>query len=124
MLAADLLALTQTTLLTGELARAEPKTLRYRLLHVAARLTRGGRRLRLRLDHAWRWTTDLAAAFTRLHTLPQPAHGPRPRSHDRGPENPAPAGRETTRGPNPVTPQTKPTNRCLALLSPHANDRG
>ena len=73
MLAADLLAFTQTVLLTGELARAEPKTLRYRLLHVAARLTRGGRRLRLRLDHAWRWTTDLAKAFTRLHALPQPA---------------------------------------------------
>jgi hypothetical protein len=31
-------------------ARAEPKTLRYRPLHVATRLTRGGRRLRLRLD--------------------------------------------------------------------------
>ena len=42
---ADLLAWTQTTLLEGELAVAEPATLRYRLLHVAARITRGQRRL-------------------------------------------------------------------------------
>src|SRR3954463_12927583 len=35
----DLLAWTQTLLLDGELALAEPKKLRYRLLHVAARPT-------------------------------------------------------------------------------------
>jgi hypothetical protein len=40
--AADLIAWTQTTLLSGDLAKYEPKTLRYRLLHVAARITRGG----------------------------------------------------------------------------------
>ena len=34
------------------LARAEPKKLRYRLLHVAARLVRGGCRLRLKIEHA------------------------------------------------------------------------
>jgi hypothetical protein len=43
----DLLAWTQTLLLDGDLARAEPKRLRYRLLHVAARLTRTARRTRL-----------------------------------------------------------------------------
>ena len=47
--AIDLLAWTQTLLLDGELATAEPKKLRYRLLHAAARLTRGGRQLRLRI---------------------------------------------------------------------------
>ncbi len=52
------------------LAEAEPKTLRYRLLHTAARLTAGGRRLRLRLDRGWPWATHLAQAFTRLHTIP------------------------------------------------------
>ena len=41
MLAVDLTAWTQHLLLHGDLAMAEPKTLRYRLLHVAARLTRG-----------------------------------------------------------------------------------
>lgn len=39
----DLLAWTRTMLLDGELAAAEPKKLRYRLLHVPARITRIGR---------------------------------------------------------------------------------
>jgi hypothetical protein len=39
--AQDLLAWTQALLLDGELAVAEPKRLRYRLLHVAARIVRG-----------------------------------------------------------------------------------
>jgi hypothetical protein len=70
--AADLLAWTQTTLLDGDLAAAEPATLRYRLLHVAARITRGQRRLFVRIDNAWPWRRELAAAFARLHALPQP----------------------------------------------------
>ena len=51
LVAADLLALAQSMLLTNqpELHRAEPKTLRYRLLHTAARITRGQRRVFLRL---------------------------------------------------------------------------
>jgi hypothetical protein len=75
MLAVDLLSWTQTILLHDQpaLARAEPKTLRYRLLHVAARLVRGGRRLRLRLDQRWPWATQLAVAFARCTALPQPA---------------------------------------------------
>jgi hypothetical protein len=40
----DLLAWTRTLLLDGELAKAEPKKLRYRLLHTAARITHSGRR--------------------------------------------------------------------------------
>jgi hypothetical protein len=74
MIAIDLLALAQTLLLHDtELGRVEPKTLRYRLLHTAARLTRGGRQLRLRLDQHWPWATHLAAAFARLRALPVPA---------------------------------------------------
>ena len=73
MIAVDLLAYAQTLLLhdTG-LARAEPKSLRYRLLHVAARLTRGGRRLRLRIDRHWPWASQLADALARLTALPAP----------------------------------------------------
>ena len=70
--AADLLAWAQTTLLDGTLAKAEPKTLRYRLLHVAARLTRGQRRTYLRIDAHWPWRHALATAFSRLQALPLP----------------------------------------------------
>ena len=72
MLAVDLLAWTQALLLDDALAKAEPKTLRYRLLHVAARLTRGQRRLWLRLQRSWPWARELAAAFARLRALPVP----------------------------------------------------
>jgi Transposase DDE domain group 1 len=64
--AADLIAWTQTTLLTGDLAKVEPKTLRYRLLHVAARLVHGQRRTKIRIDTGWPWATQLAQAFHRL----------------------------------------------------------
>lgn len=57
----------------SELAAAEPKKLRYRLLHVAARITRGQRRTYLRLQASWPWARDLAAAFARLARLPAPA---------------------------------------------------
>jgi hypothetical protein len=72
MLAVDLIAWTQHLLLHGHLAKAEPKTLRYRLLHVAARLTRGQRRCWLRIQRTWPWALDLAAAFARLAALPVP----------------------------------------------------
>lgn len=70
---ADLLAWTQTLLLEGELAAAEPKKLRYRLLHTAARITGGGRRLCLRISATWPWRNELTSAFTRLADLPRPA---------------------------------------------------
>ena len=60
-------------LLDGELATAEPKRLRYRLLHVAARITRSARRTRLRIAAGWPWAAALVAAFTRLAALPRPA---------------------------------------------------
>jgi hypothetical protein len=71
--AIDLLAWTQTLLLDGELATVEPKKLRYRLLHATARITRGGRRLHLRIAATWPWRHDLTRAFTRLAALPRPA---------------------------------------------------
>ena len=62
--------LAQTLLLSGELRVAEPKTLRYRLWHVAARIIRHARRVIVRLQRTWPWATALAAAFTRLRALP------------------------------------------------------
>lgn len=73
MLAVDLLAWTPRLLLDGDLVRAEPKTIRYRLLHVAARLTHAQRRLWVRIQQTWPWATEIAAAFARLIALPVPA---------------------------------------------------
>jgi hypothetical protein len=73
LLAHDLLVWTQALLLDGELASAEPKRLRYRLLHVAARLAFHGRRAKLRLQHDWPWREQLLAAFQKLKTLPAAA---------------------------------------------------
>jgi len=73
LLAQDLTAWTQALLVDGELARCEPKRLRYRLLHVAGRVTRSGRRRRLHLPEAWPWAAALLAAFRRLRALPGPA---------------------------------------------------
>jgi hypothetical protein len=39
--------------LDADLAKAEPKTLRYRILHTAAQLARSGRRRRLRITASW-----------------------------------------------------------------------
>ena len=72
LMAQDLLAWTQRLLLSGELARCEPKRLRYRLLHVAGRLTRHARRLRLHLPRGWAWGEQLLDAFQRLRLLPAP----------------------------------------------------
>ena len=49
MMAQILLAWLKLLALDGDLARAEPKTLRYRVLNAAARLVRGGRRRRWKI---------------------------------------------------------------------------
>jgi Transposase DDE domain group 1 len=72
LLAHDLIAWTQRLLLTGELARCEPKRLRYRLLHTAGRLAFHARTATLRLQASWPWAAELAAAFARLKALPAP----------------------------------------------------
>jgi hypothetical protein len=69
MLAHDLLIWTQALCLDGEHAKAEPKRLRYRLLHVAGRLAFSGRRAKLHLQNTWPWVNDLLDAFQKLKTL-------------------------------------------------------
>jgi hypothetical protein len=68
--AQDLLTFFQRLCLDGEPRGWEPKTLRYRLLHVACRVARSGRRVFLRLQRSWRWASLLAATFRRLRSLP------------------------------------------------------
>lgn len=70
-LAADLIAWTQLLALTGTDARVwEPKRLRLRLLHVAGRVVRTGRRHLLRLPRGWPWADLLLAGYQRLAALP------------------------------------------------------
>jgi hypothetical protein len=71
-IAADLIGWLQLVALDGELAVAEPKRLRYRLLHTAARLVRGQRRRWLRLPTSWPWADQITAAFDRIAAIPAP----------------------------------------------------
>ena len=70
MAATDLIAWTK---LIGfgdnpDLARCEIESFRYRVLHIAARITRSARQLRLRIDSTWRWAPAIATAWTRIRT--------------------------------------------------------
>ncbi|QDP95040.1 IS1380 family transposase [Microlunatus elymi] len=49
-----------------DLASCEIATFRYRILHVAARITRGARQTWLRIDKTWRWAVHIAEGFHRL----------------------------------------------------------
>ena len=49
--------------MTPDLVKAEPKTLRYGLLHVPAKLTTGGRRRRPRIPPNWPWAKAIVSAF-------------------------------------------------------------
>lgn len=71
LIAATLLAWLRLIALDGTLARAEPKTLRYRILHAAGRLVRGGRRRRLKISRTWPWADAIATAWSRITALPQ-----------------------------------------------------
>ena len=68
--AIDLLCWTRLLLLDGPLAKAEPATLRYRLLHAAARLVSRSRHLILRLPETWPWAQEFADAVNRARAIP------------------------------------------------------
>ena len=71
MTAAVLLAWLKLLALEGDLAKAEPKTLRYRVLHTAARLVRHSRRRRLKIPRTWPWAAQIERAWQRIIALPQ-----------------------------------------------------
>lgn len=72
-LASELTAWAQMLALPGHPARRwEPKRLRLRIFSIAARLVRGGRRLRLRLARRCPWAGLATTAITRLQALPAP----------------------------------------------------
>ena len=70
LIAAALLSWLRLIALDGDLARAEPKTLRYRVLHAAGKLVRGGRRRRLKIPATWPWAQAIATAWDRITALP------------------------------------------------------
>ena len=69
-IAIDLLCWTRLLLLDGPLAKAEPATLRYRLLHAAARLVKRSRHLILRVPETWPWAQEFADAVNRVRAIP------------------------------------------------------
>jgi Transposase DDE domain group 1 len=72
MTAAILLAWLKLLALDSDLAKAEPKTLRYRVLHAAARLARGGRRRLLKIAATWPWAQAVITAWRRIQAIPHP----------------------------------------------------
>ncbi len=71
-IACDLLAWLRLLALDGDLAKAEPKTLRYKILHAAGRIVKGQRRRYLRIPATWPWARHIADAFTQIMALPPP----------------------------------------------------
>jgi DDE family transposase len=72
MIAADLLCWLRLLCLDGPLARAEPKTLRYHILHTAARLVRGQRKRKIKIPQTWPWAHELEACFLTAFALNPP----------------------------------------------------
>lgn len=66
--AADLVCWSKLICFADEpaIAHCEIAAFRYRILHMAARITRGGHVVRVRLDRSWAWAKQLALAFTHL----------------------------------------------------------
>jgi hypothetical protein len=71
-LACDLRAWLQLLGCNGDMAKATPKTLRYRFLHVPARLVHGQRRRRSKIPSTWPWAGQIVEASWRIRALPAP----------------------------------------------------
>jgi hypothetical protein len=71
MIACILLAWLKLIAMDGDLAKAEPKTLRCRVLPAAARLVHGGRRRFLKIAATWPWAEAVTTAWQRIQAIPQ-----------------------------------------------------
>jgi hypothetical protein len=72
MCATDLLAWTRAVTLPPSMARTTPKTIRYRILHIAGRLSTKARLLHL--DQTWPWTRTILRALERIQHTFEPRH--------------------------------------------------
>jgi Transposase DDE domain group 1 len=68
-LAVTLTAWLRHLALDGDLALAEPKTLRYRILNIPAKILHHARSRILKIPDGWAWADDLVNAWDRLHAL-------------------------------------------------------
>lgn len=68
-LAVSLLAWLRLIALDGELAKAEPKMLRFRLFSAPARLATHARNRVLKIPPGWTWADNLTTAWNRIHAL-------------------------------------------------------
>jgi Transposase DDE domain group 1 len=107
LLAHDLIVWTQALCLDGELAKAEPKRLRYRLLHVGARLAFSARRAKLHLQRTWPWATSSRQRLSASkRSQPRPAEPPAAstihhhQTFGSGPRSPLPRNAPNTRRPS------------------------
>ena len=123
VIAGALLAWSQMTCFDGALAKAEPKTMRYRVLHVAAVFVHRGRDLIMRLDETWPWaqrTRHCLCASARRLPIAAMGPGARPRSDS--------AGRDITRSnerPGTLTPRFthRPVSSSLPRLTTSESSR-
>ena len=115
MTACILLSWLRHLALDGRLAKAEPKTLRYRVFHTAARLVRGGRRKTLKIAATWPWATAIITAWKRIQALPHPPDqrkpSLRPRKEPPGPVEPPATG--PTAGLSACSDTEKPLPEAL-----------
>lgn len=70
LIATDLIAWTKLIAFADDpaLARCEIAAFRYRVLHVAARITKAARQVHLRIDRTWAWATAIATGWGRIRT--------------------------------------------------------
>ena len=103
MIACILLAWLKLLALDGDLAKAEPKTLRYRVLHTAARLTRGGHRRFLKIAATWPWAEAVTTAWQRIQAIRARSPPGRP-APGAGGARPLVGHRDVQPAPAPVPP--------------------
>jgi hypothetical protein len=69
MIATDLLRWFALLCLGPAFRDTEPRTVRYRLLHTAARIVRGQRKRKIKIPETWPWACELVAAFALAFAL-------------------------------------------------------
>jgi hypothetical protein len=107
-IACDLAAWLRLLCLDGELALAEPDTLRYALLHTSAKIVRGQRKRTLKIPRTRPWAHQLANLIGTALALPNPTRPPPRCPLDARKETPPARGTGvtgTTAGTSPHPPK-------------------